>query len=159
MRITIDSSGAKRKTAKLKKMPEATGRILVHFAGQVIKRAKRNATGGIVGKYKMGRKMGALGRNVGHKLDRRVDILQLVIGTGIGLGKSSVKYADILDKGGVIRAKNAPYLAIPMPDGSLRLKKSVRIPEFKWFRRSVQEELHLLDALKLKNDILKEMKL
>ena len=159
MKITADISGAKRKTAKLRKMPEATGRTLVHFAGQVIKRAKRNATGGIVGKYKMGRKTGALGRNVGHKLDRRADIFQLAIGTGIGTGKSSVKYADILDKGGVIRAKNAPYLAIPMPDGSLRLKKSVKIPEFKWFRRSVQEELHLLDALKLKNDILKEMKL
>jgi hypothetical protein len=159
MRMTVDTSRAKKKAAKLKKMPEATGRTLVHFAGQVIKRAKRNATGGIVGKYKWGKKTGALGRNVGHKLERRADIFQLMIGTGTGLGKSSVKYANILDKGGIIKAKNAPYLAIPMPDGSLRLKKQVRIPEFKWFRRSVQEELHLLNALKLKNDILKEMKL
>jgi len=159
MKMTVETSGAKKKTAKLKKMPEATGQTLVHFAGQVIKRAKRNATGGIVGKYKWGKKSGALGRNVGHKLERRADIFRLMIGTGMGLGKSSVKYADILDKGGIIKAKNKPYLAIPMPDGSIRLKKQVKIPEFKWFRRSVQEELHLLDSLKLKKDILKEMKL
>ena len=159
MKMTVDTSGAKKKTAKLKQMPNATGRTLVHFAGQVIKRAKRNATGGIVGKYKWGKKTGALGRNVGHKLEHRADIFRLMLGTGMGLGKSSVKYANILDKGGVIRPKTKPYLAIPMPDGSLRLKKQVVIPEFKWFRRSVQEELHLLDALKLKKDILKEMKL
>jgi len=164
MKMMVDTSGAKKKTAKLKQMSaggygDPIGRVLVHFAGQVIKRAKRNATGGIVGKYKWGKKTGALGRNVGHKLEHKADIFRLMLGTGMGLGKSSVKYANILDKGGVIRPKTKPYLAIPMPDGSLRLKKQVVIPEFKWFRRSVQEELHLLDALKLKKDILKEMKL
>jgi len=157
MKMTADVSGAKKKTAKLKKMPEATGRTLVHFGGQVAKRAKRNATGGIVGKYKWGKPTGALGRNVGHELRRRAEIFELLIGTGLGLGKSSVKYAEILDKGGIIRPKTKPYLAVPMPDGSIRLKKQVIIPEFKWFRISIRDELHLLKGIKLKNDILKEM--
>ena len=159
MRLAINATDAKRKNAKLRKMPLGIEQTLVHFAGQVIKRAKRNATGGIVGKYKMGRKTGALGRNVGHELRRRGELFELMIGTGIGLGKSSVKYAEILDKGGVIRAKNVPYLAIPMPDGSIRLKKEVVIPEFKWFRLSVRDELHLLEEYKFKKDVLKELKL
>jgi len=33
----------------------------------------------------------------------------------------------------------------------------VVIPEFKWFRISIRDELHLLKGIKLKNDILKEM--
>lgn len=157
MKQIVDISGAKRKTAKLKRMPEAIEDTLVHFAGQVIKGAKRNATGEVVGKYKWGNPTGALGRNVGHELERRAELFSLIIGTGIGLGKSSVKYAEILDKGGIIRPKTAPYLAIPMPDGSIRLKKEVIIPEFKWFRLAVKDELHLLNELKLKNDIMKEM--
>ena len=154
LRAVVTKEG-KKKLRTVRNIELAIGKNLTHYAGQVIKKAKRNATGGIVGKYKWGRATGKLGRNIGHTLKLQVHKYYLTIGTGIGPGKAGVVYARILEKGGVIRPKRAKYLAVPMPDGSIRLCKKVKIPKFKWFSKSVSSERPLLTKLMSKKELLK----
>lgn len=47
---------------------------------------------------------------------------------GLKAGGPGVPYARIHEKGGVIRARNAPYLVFKTPDGSWHSVKRVRIP-------------------------------
>jgi phage virion morphogenesis protein len=47
---------------------------------------------------------------------------------GVTIGTNLI-YARIHQFGGTIKAKNAPYLAIPRPGGGVFLKKKVKIPK------------------------------
>ncbi|WP_206771965.1 phage morphogenesis protein [Polymorphum gilvum] len=55
-------------------------------------------------------------------------------------GSRDVVYALIHETGGVIRAKKAKALTVPMPDGTLRLVKSVTIPARPYLRPAADIE-------------------
>lgn len=59
-----------------------------------------------------------------------------VVGTW---GVRDVRYALIHELGGVVTAKNARALKIPMPDGSFRFVKSVTIPARPYLRPAADQ--------------------
>ena len=149
MSISIDIRGAVKKTKTLKNLPRATKYQLTSWGGQTQKHIIRNVSGGIVGKYKWGRRSGQLRRSIKSIIKIMGNRYQLEIGSW------GVKYARILEKGGTIYPRRKKYLAVPMPDGSIRLCKKVKIPKFEWLGKSVKEKRSLLDRMMSKQEILR----
>ena len=96
--------------------------FLTKWSTETVLKLKRAASGGIVGKYKSGRKSGQLHRNVAYKITGAARRYNSEIGTGVGATKEVV-YADILDQGkyskrrdGIIRPVRKQYLTIPFPE-------------------------------------------
>jgi len=149
--IEVDKKGAEIKFRILDHTHDAIGMYLQDFIGKVQKKAFRNATGGIVGKKT---KSGALGGSVGSELKKRPGSYQATVGSGVG-GRRAMPYARILDRGGIIRAKRAPYLVFKLPDGTWRRCKKVRIPKFRWFSMAVEANLPLLRRTMTDDEILR----
>ena len=164
-----------RKTKMLANVPRAYGKQLASWGGQTVRYAKMMVSGhGIIK-----RQSGHLARNIGMKMDNRADYYYLTTGTGVGSLKE-VKYASVLDQGATIRAKNrtyfyrhgkkyqfknGPYLYVPIYGGgmrhkgepkSFRLKKSVRIPPFGWFKKTIKKMRPVLDRMMGKAEVLKK---
>jgi hypothetical protein len=149
MSIKVDIRGAVRKTKALKNIPRATGHQLGKWGAQAHIQISRNISGGIVGKYKWG--------NASGKLHRSIKSHIKILGNRyvFEIGSYNVKYARILEKGGTIYPKRKKYLAVPMPDGSIRLCKKVKIPKFEWLGKSIKEKRSLLDRMMSKQEILR----
>lgn len=186
MSIKVKTEGAKAKVDILNKAAsKAIGRQLTRWGGQAKIQIFRNVTGGIVGKYKGGRRSGDLGRSIDFKLREISRHYQLTIGS------HGVKYARILEEGGTITPKRKKALTIPLPGvkgwarnypgafiiksktGNLLLvekkgkagirplfvlKKSVEIPAFHWLQKSVDQKRSLLDRMLSKQELLRVAK-
>ncbi len=77
--------------------------------------------------------LGEARRIAPHVTGRYRDSLRLgaaaTVGTRISVNLGSpLKSAKAKEKGAYIEARNADYLAIPMPDGTMRKVKAVRLP-------------------------------
>jgi phage virion morphogenesis protein len=66
---------------------------------------------------------------------------------GLAVG-SNLIYANVHQFGAVIRAKNAKALAIPQPDGSVRLVQSVKIPARPFLGVTPRDRQEILEILK-----------
>ena len=156
MRVDVktDFKGATKKTKALKNIPRATRFQLNTWGGQFVQYLKQTSTKGrYIGKYRGGRRTGQLARGIRKKVSTIGNMYKLEVGT------SGVKYARILEKGGTIRAKNkfigkrkqsGPWLFIPIREGgktTFRLKKSVKIPAFRWLEKSVRDRKGKLDSM------------
>ncbi|MBR1869012.1 MAG: hypothetical protein IJ799_02990 [Bacteroidales bacterium] len=64
----------------------------------------------------------------------------------IGGGEAAV-IAHAHEYGATIRPKNAKYLAIPQPDGSIRQASSVTLPERSFIRASFDQDQSKLDEI------------
>lgn len=106
----IEMKGAIKKTKTLKNIPKATKFQLTSWGGQFVKYLKQIAVKGrYVGKYKGGRRRtGQLARGIRQKVFVSGEVYRLEVGT------SGVKYARILEKGGIIRPTRKQYLTIPL---------------------------------------------
>jgi phage gpG-like protein len=116
MKFTWDATGALNKIEKLKGFEIVARKRLNYYASEVVKRAIRNVSGSVLGFYRGGRHAtGHLRRNIFFKgaiePGKKVSV---DIGTGELVGKKEVKYANIHEYGGPIKAKGK-YLAIPFP--------------------------------------------
>jgi hypothetical protein len=107
VKIEVDVSGAIRKTAALRKVPQAARKQLARWGANSVRELKRVAAG--MKKSGSGRKTGQLARAVGMRMDGRT----LIVGTNVR-NETDVKYAKIQDEGGTIRPKGHPYLALPL---------------------------------------------
>ena len=58
-----------------------------------------------------------------------------------GLVKSVVFYMLFHEKGVMIRPKRKKYLAIPHPDGTIRYKREVRLPQRQWFKPAWESKI------------------
>ncbi len=83
-------------------------------------------------------------------LEGGIDIVDYAQAEGDGVrgvwGVRDVRYALIHELGGVIRPVRAKALAIPMPDGSLRMVQSVTIPARSYLRPAADAEYPALAA-------------
>lgn len=186
MSIKVKTEGAKAKVDILNKAAsKAIGRQLTRWGGQAKIQIFRNVTGGIVGKYKGGRRSGDLGRSIDFKPREILGHYQLTIGS------YGVKYARILEEGGTITPKRKKFLTIPMPGvkGMARnypdaffvrtvtnnlflakkyrkndwkplfvLVKKAEIPAFHWLQKSVDQKRSLLDRMLSKQELLRVAK-
>jgi hypothetical protein len=73
---------------------------------------------------KTGGKGGHLANNIAFTVSEGEASWTVVIGTGVG-GKSSVKYARIQDKGGIVKPVKGQYLTIPFSWARGRTAKSI----------------------------------
>ena len=102
MTITADFTGANKKTAMLKQLPQAAKKQLTIWSAETVTMLRRQATS-MQKAYKRpgGKKTGQLARNTSFTIDATgSDGWRATIGTGLR-GTQSVKYAWIQDKGGV----------------------------------------------------------
>ena len=172
-KLTITKEGL-AKTKMIKNIPKAHGKQLASFGAKTTKRLKLKGGGGILTPQS-----GHLRRNVGMTMKTQKELSTLTVGTGESVFRKSVKYASILDKGGTIRAKrrtwftrkgkryrfkNGPYLYVPIYGGgmrkkgepkSFRLVKSVRIPPFGWFTKTIKKMASTLRRMQSKPEVLK----
>lgn len=107
--ITVDMAGALRKNLVLKALPVAARKQVEMWAVDTVTMLKRSASD----MKSSDRKTGHMARNVSMRVEQNSDFYSIYIGTGLP-GFKSVKYANIQDKGGVIRAKGK-MLTIPAP--------------------------------------------
>ena len=75
---------------------------------------------------------GTLRRSIGREINQSGNSI-------IGSVGSDLKYAAIHEFGGVIKAKNAPYLTFPIDGGWARVKQ-VTIPERSYLRSTLEEK-------------------
>lgn len=173
VKFTVEKDGADKKTRALLGTGKAARYQLSAWGSKAVQQVIRNVTGGIIGKYKGGRRTGKLRRSIrfkvhGSKNDSTIEI-----------GSWGVIYARILERGGTIRPKRKQYLTIPLPGvqgvirnypggffkesrrgnllyfikegGGIRplfvLKKSVDIPAFEWLEKSIKQKRTLLDRM------------
>ncbi len=121
--VKVDVSRAQLKVVRvIDGLDPVARKRLSTFGAMTVLKAKRNASGGIVGKYKNGRKSGQLHRNISFRLAKTDGgVSGVAIGTGPEVGgKEEVKYASILEHGGTIKPKNSKLLAIPLTRDGLR---------------------------------------
>jgi hypothetical protein len=110
-KITVDLTGAIRKTQALKAIPSAFKYQVTSWVADTILELKRSAAG--MQASGPGRKTGQMARNIGHEIKGTDAAFEVIVGTGVG-GKQSVVYAGIQDRGGTIHKKNK-RLTIPFP--------------------------------------------
>ncbi|MFA5284162.1 MAG: hypothetical protein WC347_01065 [Smithellaceae bacterium] len=172
MSITVDVSGAIKKTKTLLNIQKAAKKQVTEWSSESVKIAKRAASN----LKKTKPKSGDMARNIGMAI--RIDSAgyEIHIGTGVG-GTKTVKYAKIQDEGGIIKAKGK-YLTIPFEgvQGSARnfpdsfvikskagtlliverkgkqgfrplftLKKQVTIPSTQWFSWNMDQRVPILN--------------
>lgn len=114
MDMKIDMTGALRKTAMLKKAPQAARKQLQRFGAHSVVELKRAAAG--MKRSGSGRKTGQLARAVGMTMPGQT----LTIGTNVQK-QTDVKYAKIQDEGGTIKAKKK-FLTIPLKGVKMRAR-------------------------------------
>lgn len=114
--VKVDVTRARVKVSRLKDLPQLTRKKLAAWGALAVQVAKRNASGGIVGKYRGGRRTGQLKRNIAMKaVEFGAGDAGILVGTGPQVGTNETKYASILEHGGTIRPKKKKFLAIPLP--------------------------------------------
>lgn len=177
-KMTIDTTGAKKKTQKLKKATGPAVRYqLTKFGSLAQKHIIRQISGTI---FKT--QTGKLRRSIRFKLKMFGNQYVLEIGS------YGVVYSRILEKGGVIRPKRKQWLTIPLPGvkGAARnypdafvikskkgnllivqkkgrsglvplfvLKKSVKIPDFRWLSGSVEDKRSVLNRMMSARELLR----
>lgn len=75
---------------------------------------------------------GTLRRSIGREISQSGNKIDGFVG-------SNLKYAAIHEFGGIIRAKNKPYLMFPINGGWVRTKQ-VKIPERSYLRSTLREQ-------------------
>lgn len=180
--VKVEAQGAMQKTRMLKNIPMATRYQLTRFGSEFERYLKDvSVKGRYVGKYRSGRRTGALRRSITHSVKLLRGQYQLEVGT-----KGS-PYARILEKGGTIHAKGK-LLTIPLKGtkGTARqqegaffvtskkgnlllarkkgkkgikplfvLKEKVRIPAKRWLSKSFGDRKGKLDRMMKKSEVLK----
>lgn len=128
MEFQIDMKGALHKTATLLALPKAQKHILAQFLNDKVQMLKRRAASMQKTVRNKGTKSAQMSRNIDYTMKGSPELTVATIGTGVGKA-NHVKYADIQDKGGPVRAKKAnftiqnikgkptfgPYLTVPLP--------------------------------------------
>jgi len=180
--VKVDITGAIKKTKTLKNLPRATKYQLTAWGGRAKVQIFRNVTGGIVGKYKGGTRTGQLGRSIKFVVNTFGNMFRLQIGSfgtkyahmlekGGTIRPVRKQYLTIPVPGVkgwarnypnafVIKSKKGNLLIVERQGkGNLRplfiLKKSVRIPAFRWLEKSVQQKRSLLNQMLSKQTLLK----
>jgi hypothetical protein len=168
--ISVDITGAVKKTQVLKTTPQATKYELMRFGTDTVQSLKRSATA-MKRSDRYHRKTGAMSRSVGLKLESVPDGYRLFIGTGIGTAagsKGAEKYAMIQDRGGVThptvtsrmkkwawymfyRYKESKFKAIALTKKS---KLTVRIPPSGWFTGPWEHKLSFLKTNYLNDKVI-----
>ena len=97
-----------RSRRKKENMSKAIHYQLQRWTGKTVKHIIRNISGGILKTRSAQLRRSITGRTFRDKL------IYSIIGSGI-FGKKGVKYARILEKGGIIRPKTKKALTIPLP--------------------------------------------
>jgi hypothetical protein len=112
IKIKTDFVGQMAKSAILKSIPRAFKTNATTWAA--------DTKHYILNSYKGGKVFKRPPKEIDQNLDAKVFVTgpeqaTIVIGTGGYVGKNEVVYADIQERGGTIRPKGHPFLAIPMP--------------------------------------------
>jgi len=112
IKISTDFRGQMAKSAILKQVPRAFKSNATAWASDTVRFIQQSYKGGNVFKRPP--------KEIDQNLDAKVFVTgpeqaTIVIGTGGYVGKNSVVYADIQERGGTIRPKGHPFLTIPMP--------------------------------------------
>jgi hypothetical protein len=111
MSVSIDMTGALHKMMVLKNLTQASKKQASLWAADTVKELKLRA----LGMKKSGSGTSQLARNIGMQVVANGDSWDIRIGTGTWVGApNDVVYANIQDKGGIIRAKGK-WLTIPFP--------------------------------------------
>jgi phage gpG-like protein len=141
-----DAKNAKMKVRRLRKLDPVIQTQLGHWGGKTVKRLKQYTLEGGILNARTRHLKGSIGNVVSSP---SAHVSQVAVGSGVGslIRKQPVKYARIHEVGGVIRPKKGKYLAIPMPDGSIRLKTQVTIPARRWLSRTIDEMMPYLNQL------------
>jgi len=109
MTIKTELKGAEAKITTAKKLPKAVRYQFNKWGGK----AKVHIVRAISGRI-LKTRTGFMRRNISFKISATAASQKMQIGTGIAPTKT-VKYANILERGGEIKAKKAKYLTIPFP--------------------------------------------
>ena len=114
LELTINNTDKKRLLRKLNvvnpsKQPATLKRAMINAGLAVERRLKVNVSNRI-----LRRRTGTLAKSIGSRFVWTADGMKMVIGSGARTG-DRVKYATILETGGVIKPKRAKYLAVPLP--------------------------------------------
>lgn len=179
--ITVDMSGALKKTQVLLQLGRASKKQATLWSSATVKKLMRSAKN----MKSSGRGTGFMSNNIGQSISD--DGRKILIGTGVH-GTKNVIYANIQDTGGLIKAKKAKYLTIPFPGikgvarnfsntfflkskagnlilaqalgGKIKplflLRKSVMIPRSGWFTDVVERALPELSTMMTEEAILKK---
>ena len=111
---TISQLDIDRIKAKLERVrPDKRGAVLyngMRTAGLLVERELKLEVSGKSLKVRSGR----LRNSIGSRVVYSGNILATKIGSGAGIGKQRVKYANIHEKGGVVRPTHGQFLAIPL---------------------------------------------
>jgi len=105
----VDMEGQRKKTATIKRLPEAQRRLIQVWAGNAVKAIKTNIRGRFL---KVG--TGKLWRSIGRKFIRKGEASEVVIGTNVSGKEYDVPYASAHEEGATIRPKNKQWLTIPL---------------------------------------------
>jgi len=151
------ASGLAKQRA-MKNIPKANGVMLTRWMSQVVEKAGIAAAN--MRKSKTNKTPGQMARGVGMETKRMGDVVQGIVGTGVGRA-TSVKYAFIQDKGGLTKPEITPrsrkffwMMFFKTGDdkwkGMALTKKTVFnifIPRSHWFTNVVEKRRHLLTAM------------
>jgi hypothetical protein len=107
MKMTVDVTKYKKRRKK-EDMSKAIHYQLQKWTGKTVKQIIRNISGHILQTRSAHLRRSITGKTFKDKL------IYAIIGSGI-FGRKAVKYARILEKGGIIRPKKAKALTIPLP--------------------------------------------
>lgn len=112
IKVSVDMSGAAKKTATLRMIPKAFRKNAEDWAGQTIRYIKQSYKGGRVFK----RPPKEIDQRLGHLVKAfGTERAEIVLGTGQAINREPVVYADIQERGGMIVPKKARALTIPFP--------------------------------------------
>jgi hypothetical protein len=109
MGFKVDMEGQRKKTATLKRLPEAQRRLIQSWAADTVKAIRQNLRGRFL---KVG--TGKLWRSVGRKFTRRGEASEVVIGTNVSGATLDVPYALAHDEGATVVPKTKQWLTIPL---------------------------------------------
>lgn len=105
----VDMEGQRKKTATMKRLPEAQRRLIQVWAADSVKAIRQNLRGRFL---KVG--TGKLWRSIGRKFTRRGEVSEVVIGTNVSGAQIDVPYASAHEEGATITPKTKQWLTIPL---------------------------------------------
>lgn len=96
---------------------EVFRRAIIFASAKIEDKLKQNISGPILKVV-----TGHLRQSIGSKVEFSKDEIKGIIGSGVRTG-NRVVYADILEKGGVIKPKRAKFLTIPIGENKTKTEK------------------------------------
>ncbi|MBE3131368.1 MAG: HK97 gp10 family phage protein [Acidobacteria bacterium] len=105
----VDMEGQRKKTATLKRLPEAQRRLIQVWAGNAVKAIRQNLRGRFL-KVNTGK----LWRSIGRKFTRKGEASEVIIGTNVSGARLDVPYAKAHEEGETIVPRNKQWLTIPL---------------------------------------------